>query len=58
MVNVTGLFTGTLVAVFNGLVETSVNVPLPYPVVPVVNVLLKVVTALPTVSVNPPTDTL
>ncbi len=58
MVNVTGLVTDTPVAPFTGLVETKVNVPLPYPVVPVVNELVKVVTALPSMSLKPPTDTL
>ena len=47
MVNVTGLVTETPVAPFAGLVETTVNDPLPYPVVPVVKELLKVVTELP-----------
>src|SRR5260370_18836523 len=58
MVNVTGLVTETPVAPFAGLVETRLNDPLLYPVVPVVNELLKVVTVLPSVSLKPPTDTL
>src|ERR1700732_2399448 len=58
MVNVTGVVTDTPVAPLAGLVETTLNDPLPYPVVPVVNELLKVVTELPSVSLKPPTDTL
>ncbi len=58
MVNVTGLVTETPVAPLTGVVETRVNDPLPYPVVPVVNELVKVVTALPSVSLKPLTDTL
>jgi hypothetical protein len=58
MVNVTGLVTATLVAPFVGLVETRVNEPLPYVVVPVVNALANGVTALPSMSLMPLTDTL
>ena len=58
MLNVTGLVTDTPVAVFAGLVETRVNDPLLYPVVPVVNELGKGVTVFPCTSLNPPTATL
>src|SRR5260370_38305630 len=58
MVNVTGLVTDTPVAPLAGFVETNVNDPLPYPVVPVVNEGFEVVTLLPSVSLKPPTDTL
>src|ERR1700688_4190843 len=57
MVNVTGLVTDTLVAPLAGLVETRLNEP-PSPPVPVVNELLNGVTALPSVSLKPPTVTL
>ena len=52
MVNVTGLVTETPVAPFVGLVETMVNDPLPYELVPAVKELVKVVTALPSMSVK------
>src|SRR5271165_2515106 len=58
IVNVTGLVTDTLVAPFSGLVESRVNDPLPYAPEPVVNVLVKAETALPSTSLKPPTDTL
>ena len=58
MVKVTGLVTETPVAPLAGLVEIRVNDPLPYEPVPVVNELVKVVTALPSMSLKPPTDTL
>jgi hypothetical protein len=53
MVNVTALVTDTPVAPFTGLVETRVNDPPPYELVPVVNELAKAVTAFPSMSANP-----
>src|ERR1035438_3978812 len=58
IVNITGLVTDPLAAPLTGLVEVSVNDPLPYEVVPVVNELVKVAMALPSMSLKPPTDTL
>jgi hypothetical protein len=58
IVIVTGLVTDTPVAPVAGLVETTLNEPLPYVAVPVVNELVNVVTVFPPTSLNPPTDTL
>src|ERR1035438_7952287 len=58
MVKVTGFVTDTLVAPFPGLIPTSVNDPLLYMAVPVVNELGNVVTGLPSTSLKPPTETL
>src|SRR5208283_1630579 len=53
MVNVTGLVTDTLLVLFAGLIEVSLNDWEPYEAVPVVNVLVNGVTELPSISKNP-----
>jgi hypothetical protein len=58
MVNVTGEFTGTLLVLFAGFVETTLNELTPYVALLVVNVLVLVVTVFPCTSLNPLTDTL
>src|SRR5271156_12343 len=56
IVNVTGLVTDTPVALFAGVVEESVNELAPYELVPAVNLLVKGVTELPSMSAKPPTE--
>lgn len=58
IVKLTGLLTEMPIAPLTGLVESTVNDPLPTDAIPVVNELVKVVTVLPCTSLKPPTETL